>query len=219
MNETITILGEDLLFPDPQNSPDLAPLAIGGDLSVERLKLAYYEGIFPWFGEGAPPLWWSPNPRCVIFPDEYRVNKTLKRFIKRHSVKLNKDFDALVCMCASREQTWITSQMRQAYGDLHQCGLAHCVSVYENDTLIGGVYGVGVGGVFCGESMVSFKPNVSKVALWALIHRFGEGLGLIDCQVPNPHLLSIGARVIKREEFLKILRARRDEPCLFGVCE
>lgn len=219
MNERITLLGEDLTFPNPLFAPESAPLAIGGDLSVERLNRAYREGIFPWFEEGLPPLWWSPNPRCVLFPDEYYINKTLRRFIRRYEVAFDTDFDALVRLCAKREKTWITPNMHQAYVQLHKNGKAHCVSVYEDDLLIGGVYGVCVGEIFCGESMVSLQANASKVALWALIHKFSTKLKLIDCQVPNPHLISLGARVIERKEFLKILKAGRDEPCPFGECK
>ena len=219
MNEAIKILGKDLEFPNPSISPSKSPLAIGGDLSVERLCKAYYEGIFSWFEDGVPPLRGSRIPRCVILPSEYRVNKTLRRYIRRYRVELNKDFDTLVGLCAKREQTWITNEMRQAYGKMHQEGLAHCVSVYEDETLVGGVYGVSVGGIFCGESMVSLAPNASKVSLWALIYKFSRNLALIDCQVPNPHLLSLGARVIHRDDFLKILKARRDEPCPLGVFE
>jgi len=215
VNEKIFFLGEDLWFPDPLLAPDDAPLAFGGDLSTKRLSLAYYEGIFPWFNNDSLLLWWSPNPRCVIFPNDYRVNKTLRRFIRRYRVEFDRDFDLVISSCANRKETWITPKMRQAYNCLHQSKKAHCVSVYEDEQLVGGVYGVCVGDIFCGESMFSLRPNASKVALWALMYKFSNSLRFIDCQVPNPHLLSLGAKVVERKKFLKLLKEGRDNPCPF----
>lgn len=215
LNSEIVFLNKDTSFPNPLFSPKNAPLALGGDLSSKRLISAYESGIFPWFEEGSPPLWWSPDPRCVIFPNEYRVGETLKRFIRKYDTKLNVDFDSLVLLCASRKKTWITKKMRTAYGELFKLGLAHSITVYENDELIGGVYGVSVGSLFCGESMVSLKSNASKVALWALIYKYGKNLTLIDAQVPNPHLLRIGGRLISRKSYLNILNEAKNDTKLF----
>lgn len=215
-NEKIVFLNEAKNFPDASLAPANKPLAIGGDLSLERLSKAYREGIFPWFEEGGPTLWWSPDPRCILFPKSLHVNRTLRRFTRRYEVKFNSDFDDLVTLCASRESTWITPEMSQAYGNLYKAKKAFCVSVYEKNELIGGVYGVCVGGVFCGESMVSLRPNASKVALWALCTKYNKGLVFIDCQIPNPHLFSIGATLLPRVEYLNVLKKVRDLPCAVG---
>ncbi|NLC27399.1 MAG: leucyl/phenylalanyl-tRNA--protein transferase [Campylobacteraceae bacterium] len=203
-------------FPSPCLAPTNKPLAIGGDLSLERLGRAYKEGIFPWFEEGGPILWWSPDPRCVLFPESLHVNRTLRRFARRYDVKFNSDFDDVVALCMAREKTWITTEMSQAYGNLHKAKKAFCVSVYEKEELVGGVYGVCVGRVFCGESMFSLRPNASKVALWALCTKYNKGLVFIDCQVPNPHLFRIGATLISRKEYLTVLEKVRYLPCAVG---
>jgi leucyl/phenylalanyl-tRNA--protein transferase len=191
-------------------------LAVGGDLSAERLLAAYRSGIFPWFNEGQPILWWSPDPRAVLIPGELHISRSLRRTIRRagFSVSMNRAFDAVIAGCAERRAdsgTWITPEMRVAYQSLHELGTAHSVEVWQGDALAGGLYGVSVGRVFAGESMFSAVTDASKVALLGLGHRC-EVLGaeLIDCQLPTPHLATLGCRAIPRAEFLKRLSELRD---------
>ena len=211
-------LGSELSFPSPAQASKEGLLAWGGDLRVERLKAAYQQGIFPWYQEEGPILWWSPDPRCVLWPSDLYVSKTTKRFNRRYEVSFDQAFSEVVRLCANkRTTTWITPQMQAAYERLHKTGMAHSVEVYEAGQLIGGVYGVCVGGVFCGESMVSLAPNASKVALLALCTTYNKNLRLIDCQVPNAHLFSLGASTLSREKFLAILREEHHHPCGIGA--
>ncbi len=186
-------------------------LAAGGDLSPERLIHAYSQGIFPWFSEGQPILWWSPDPRCVIFPNEIHVSKSLKKHIRQKQPVLSFDraFSKVIRHCArldSDEGTWITEEMEEAYHALHERGIAHSVEVWENEELVGGLYGLALGRCFFGESMFSLKPNASKVALAGLSQKLHHwGYAIVDCQVENPHLLTLGAKCIERSAFLSIL--------------
>ncbi|HAD49623.1 MAG: leucyl/phenylalanyl-tRNA--protein transferase [Idiomarinaceae bacterium] len=184
-------------------------LAVGGDLSPERLMHAYRHGIFPWFGLDDPILWWSPNPRAVFYPEQIHVSRSLQKSWRRSPwrVTLNQDFDAVIEGCAAsrrdQEGTWITEPMREAYSQLHQLGHAHSVEVWCDDLLAGGLYGISVGRAFCGESMFHTKTNASKIALNTFAQAFAQADGqLIDCQVANPHLSSLGARNIDRDKFL-----------------
>ena len=187
-------------------------LAAGGDLSPERLVHAYSKGIFPWFSEDQPILWWSPDPRCVIFPNEVHISKSLKKHIrqKKPELSFNKAFPKVIRHCArweSDEGTWITEEMEEAYFNLHQLGFAHSVEVWEDNKLVGGLYGIAIGRCFFGESMFSLKPNASKVAFVALSQQLQQwGYTIIDCQVENPHLLTLGAKCIDRKDFLSILK-------------
>ena len=203
-------------FPDIEEAmrePD-GLLAAGGDLSSERLLYAYRKGIFPWFDEGQPVLWWSPDPRCVLRPADYHVSRRLWRDIAASRLKLtfNTAFAEVMEACAgprrSAQGTWITTDMRRAYSGLHDEGWAHSIEVRDNGKLVGGVYGVAIGRIFFGESMFSARSNASKVALLGLCrlletHRFD----LLDCQVVSGHLLTLGATTMPRHEFREILDA------------
>ena len=183
-------------------------LAVGGDLSAARLLAAYQRGIFPWYEAGEPILWWTPQPRAVLRPSEFHESKSLRKFLKTRDWRVEYDqrFEQVIEACAApspgREETWISDDMKAAYLELHRLGYAHSVEVLDNDCLVGGLYGVKLGKIFFGESMFSNTPNASKVALKALCE-LGSlgGLSLIDCQMPNEHLSSLGMTLIQRENF------------------
>lgn len=183
-------------------------LAVGGDLSAARLLAAYQRGIFPWYEAGEPILWWTPQPRAVLRPREFHESKSLRKFLKTSDWRVEYDqrFEQVIEACAApspgREETWISDDMKAAYLELHRLGYAHSVEVLDNDCLVGGLYGVKLGKIFFGESMFSNTPNASKVALKALCE-LGSlgGLSLIDCQMPNEHLSSLGMTLIQRENF------------------
>ena len=205
-------------FPHPSNalSEPNGLLAMGGDLSPKRLQTAYREGIFPWFSEGEPLLWWSPTPRGVFHPHTFMPSKSLKKFFRKsgYTVTINKACHDVIRHCAScrgPEQTWITEEMISAYQRLHTLGICHSVEVWSNGKLVGGFYGVEIGTVFCGESMFSLADNASKIALWQFCRYFSElGGTLIDCQMMNPHLESLGAETFERSLFLDHLYQQRD---------
>ena len=206
-------LTDELIFPDPRWATREGLLAVGGDLSPERLLLAYRTGIFPWYGENEPILWWSPNPRCVLFPQDIYVSRRLERVIRQRRFRLtcNQAFARVVSACADvraqkGEQTWLIAEMREAYQELHELGFAHSVEAWEGDELVGGLYGVALGKFFFGESMFHRRTNASKVILAQLVRYLDrEEFILLDCQVPNPHLASMGARDIPRDDFLELL--------------
>ena len=206
------VLDQSIIFPDVQEADDEGLLAIGGDLSVERLLLAYKTGIFPWFNEGDPVLWWSPDPRFVLFPEKLKVSKSMKQVLKKSdfTVTINQDFMGVIkaCSLAKREGqsgTWITDTMVQAYIKLHELGYAKSVEVWQEDTLVAGLYGLDLNnGVFCGESMFTNVSNASKVAFITFIQN--TNYKLIDCQVYTNHLESLGAEDISREDFLLFLK-------------
>ncbi|MBU0483086.1 MAG: leucyl/phenylalanyl-tRNA--protein transferase [Proteobacteria bacterium] len=206
-------LEETLLFPPPQLARDDGLLAVGGDLSVERLLLAYSQGIFPWYSPGEPILWWAPDPRLVLFPDELKVSKRLARSIRQNKFQttFNRSFREVITACseiraAGREGTWIDQEMITAYCRLHDLGHAHSVESWQDDKLVGGLYGVSIGKIFFGESMFSRVTDSSKVALAALVNKLESwGFTCIDCQVNTPHLISLGAREIPGEEFYHLL--------------
>jgi len=192
-------------------------LAAGGDLSPERLLYAYRHGIFPWNGEDQVVLWWSPNPRCILRPAEFHVSRRLRRDIKNSDLQFsfNQAFAEVVAACAasrpSQDGTWITSDMAQAYGQLHELGWAHSVEIWRADELVGGLYGLAIGHAFFGESMFSRVNNASKIAMLALCHSLVEHrFSILDCQVVSPHLLSLGVQLIPREEFRDILNLACD---------
>lgn len=200
----------DLALDDPNGL-----LALGGDLSPERLKNAYRNGIFPWFSPDDPILWWSPNPRAVLFPDELHVSRSMVKFLRRTDfrVTLNHAFEHVIHACANErdEGTWIAPQMQKAYLQLHHQGIAHSVEVWQEDSLIGGLYGIAQGAMFCGESMFSRKSNASKLALYAFCHHFIDyGGRLIDCQILNSHTASLGATEIPRSDYRQRLSDLRD---------
>ncbi len=199
-------------FPEPEmalQEPN-GLLAIGGDLTQPRLLSAYYQGIFPWFDPGEMILWWSPDPRAVLFPPERHVSRSLRRFMRQEPYRftLNRAFADVVHACAQQrsEGTWIGQLVKHGYQDLHESGHAQSVEVWSGDELIGGMYGVSVGSLFCGESMFSRQINASKCAVMIFCQHFSHyGGELIDCQVLNPHTASLGAREIPRRQFLQLL--------------
>jgi len=206
-------LTDRLAFPDPRLAAAEGLLAVGGDLSPQRLLLAYSLGIFPWYGRGEPLLWWSPDPRCVIPPDEVHVSRRLQRTLKdgRFQVTCNRAFDAVIAACADlRRQepggTWLVPEMQEAYRRLHRLGYAHSVEVWQEGELAGGMYGVALGRFFFGESMFHRVTDASKVALVTLCRYLAaQRFVLLDCQVPNPHLQRMGAQLLAREAFLEKL--------------
>lgn len=184
-------------------------LAIGGDLSRERLLEAYRHGVFPWYNRGQPVFWWSPDPRMVLFPDEIKISRSLSRRLKKddHEVRFDTAFRAVMESCAGtpridQDGTWIVPEMVEAYCDLHEQGYAHSVETWVDGKLAGGLYGVAIGGMFYGESMFHHATDASKIALVHLVRRLsGQGCGMIDCQMHTPHLASLGAREIPRDDF------------------
>lgn len=210
----INPLDPDYSFPDVQQAlrdPD-GLLAAGGDLSPVRLLKAYRLGIFPWFSDGQPILWWSPDPRMVLFPDELKISRSLAKTLRqqRFKITLDTNLDAVIRQCAEPRQdaqgTWITQDMMTAYNRLHQLGYAHSVEAWQDDQLVGGLYGVALGQIFFGESMFSRVSNASKVAFVYLVRQLKEkSFQLIDCQVETAHLGSLGARNIPRQQFIQIL--------------
>ena len=209
---------EDLFFPPVSEADEEGILAIGGDLNPERLKFAYQSGIFPWFNEGEPILWWSPDPRMVLFPDELVVSKSMRNVLNRKQFKVtfNQNFADVISNCQNIKRegqngTWISNEMIDAYCKLHAQGIAKSVEVWQDEVLVGGLYGIDLGHVFCGESMFSKVSNASKVAFIALVNYLKEGnYKLLDCQVYNSHLESLGCREIDREEFMFILENKKE---------
>lgn len=202
------------VFPPPELAEPDGLLAVGGDLSPPRLLLAYSMGIFPWFNEGEPILWWSPDPRCVLAPGELKVSRSLSKVLRRQTfaVTFDRAFREVVTLCAELrrqggEGTWIGAEMLEAYCRLHEMGFAHSVECWRGGELAGGLYGVCLGRCFFGESMFHRVADASKVAFATLAGRLGErGFELIDCQLPTPHLMSLGTKEVPREEFLRRLR-------------
>ena len=204
------LLDDEYIFPDTALAEPDGLLAIGGDLSVGRLLLAYQSGIFPWFSEDDPILWYAPHERCVIFPDRVKMSKSMRKIVNSDVFRItsNQAFAEVVRNCATvprigQDGTWITNDMQNAYVKLHERGIAHSIEIWQNNELVGGLYGVKIGKVFCGESMFSKISNASKIALIHLAKNMG--FELIDCQLPNDHLMSMGAEMISREDYLKIL--------------
>ena len=216
----IHFLDQDIAFPDPSLAHESGLLAVGGDLSVERLLLAYENGIFPWYSEEDPILWFSPDPRLVLFPEELKISKSLAR--KRRSGKfvprLDTAFGEVIRRCATTKRdnqagTWITEEMIGAYEKLHELGRAHSVETYQGEQLVGGLYGVALGKTFFGESMFHHASEASKVCLAKLAEVAGRnGFAFIDCQVHTPHLESMGALEIERARFLDLLEDGLAQP-------
>jgi leucyl/phenylalanyl-tRNA--protein transferase len=206
------ILDQNIVFPNIQEADQEGLLAIGGDLSLERLVLAYKSGIFPWFNEDEVILWWSPNPRFVLYPTDLKVSKSMRQCLKNcdFEITINKDFKSVITECSKAKRngqagTWITKNMINAYCKLHEHGYAKSVEVWKNRQLVGGFYGVDLNnGVFSGESMFTKKSNASKAAFITFIQN--TDYKLIDCQLYTSHLESLGARDIPRGEFMKYLR-------------
>ena len=213
MANKIYLLTEELWFPPVSETHDSGIIAVGGDLSTERLLLAYNSGIFPWFEDGEPITWWSPEWRMVLFLDDLKISKSMRNILNRDVFKVtfNQDFKAVISNCQSVKRegqngTWITDDMIAAYCKLHELGHAQSVEVWQNNELVGGLYGVDLGHVFCGESMFSKVSNASKVAFIHLVQKLKkEGCLLLDCQVYNEHLESLGCVEIERDDFMMIL--------------
>lgn len=205
-------LTDDLIFPPVEGAED-GIVAVGGDLLPERLMIAYRSGIFPWYSEGEPIVWWSPDPRFVLFPEKLHISKSMRRVLNKEELRVtfNQDFEGVIAQCKQiprQEQhgTWITDEMELAYIRLHELGHAKSVEVWKDDSLVGGMYGVDLGNVFCGESMFSKSRNASKLALIHFIRKFkAEGGQLFDCQVHSDHMVRMGAEEISRRDFLKYL--------------
>lgn len=220
-------LTEEIVFPSPGYAEEDGLLAVGGDLSEDRLLLAYSKGIFPWYSEGLPILWWSPDPRLILVPDELKISRSLKQTLRRdfYHVTVDKAFDMVIRNCAEVHRgkhgaTWITEEMIRAYTGLHDSGLAHSVESWCEGELAGGLYGIALGGVFFGESMFSKGPDASKVAFVRLVRQLAVwDFDVIDCQVTTGHLLSLGAKEIPRSEFMAILERALEKPTRRGKWE
>jgi leucyl/phenylalanyl-tRNA--protein transferase len=209
----MTILDDKLWFPPPQNAMEDGLLAIGGDITIARLLLAYRNGIFPWYNDELP-LWWHPNPRFVLFPNEIKVSKTMKQLLAKNNFifTTNTVFKEVITNCKNifrKEQdgTWINNHIIETYTQLHLQGVAHSAEAWQDGKLVGGLYGIKMGKIFFGESMFSQKNNASKFAFIKYVQQLmDEGIALIDCQVYTAHLESLGARMIFREEFMSLLK-------------
>jgi len=207
------LLSDKIWFPPTEKASRDGLLAIGGDLSIERLLLAYNSGIFPWYNEGEPIVWYCPDPRMVLFPDNLKVSKSMRQILSRgeFDVTFDQNFEEVIAHCKNvsrggQKGTWITDEMQKAYTKLHKLGYAKSVEVWQDKKLVGGLYGIDLGTVFCGESMFSKVANSSKVAFIYLVENLKkENYKIIDCQVYTSHLASLGAEEISRTEFLKYL--------------
>ena len=212
----VYLLNEHPLFPDPEGAED-GIVAIGGDLTPERLLAAYNAGIFPWYSKDEPIMWWSPDPRFILKPSSVRISKSMKKVLRGQEFKItyNQAFESVIQSCAStprkdQEGTWITEEMSTAYKYLHQLGYAQSVEVWKETKLVGGLYGVVIGKCFFGESMFSHISNASKAGFVTLVKRLEEEeFDLIDCQIETAHLTSLGAEPISRKDFLLRLEKNR----------
>lgn len=224
MHGNLTLLDDNNpIFPNPEKAlrEPAGLLAIGGNLTTTTLLSAYRQGIFPWYEYGQPILWWCPDPRTVIYPEQVHISRSLKKSIKRSGCEIRIDtaFSSVIELCSALRSnslggTWITQDMKRAYLALHREGHAHSVEIWQGNTLVGGLYGVLIGHIFCGESMFSLVRDASKMALVRLaeiMSHQGEP-SLIDCQISNDHLLSMGATTIPRAAFLDQLQALKDKP-------
>ncbi|MGR5235364.1 leucyl/phenylalanyl-tRNA--protein transferase [Vibrio alfacsensis] len=221
----LTELDDTLTFPSPYEAlyePN-GLLAFGGDLNPSRILAGYQQGIFPWYGPGEPILWWSPSPRAVFDPITFKPSKSLIKFQRKHQYKvtLNNATKQVIQLCSSTrpaEETWLNESMQASYIELAKRGYCHSVEVWHDNELVGGLYGISVGQLFCGESMFSLKDNASKVALWYLCKHLASNYGqLIDCQVMNPHLESLGAYEMKRDDFIQKLLSLRNKKTDLGT--
>ena len=211
---TIYQLTDELLFPPPEDAEEEGLLAVGGDLTVHRLILAYAKGIFPWYTEGDPILWWSPDPRLILFPENLKISKSLQRVIKKEKfeIRFNTCFSDVLEQCSrtprrDQDGTWITDEMKQAYCRLFEAGYAHSSEAFFEGKLVGGLYGVALGRAFFGESMFAHMSDASKVAFAFLVRKLEHaGFHFIDCQVTTAHLQSLGAHEVSRHEFLERLQ-------------
>ncbi len=213
------------LFPLAREASEEGLLAYGGDLNPNRILKAYREGIFPWYSDEDPILWWSPNPRLLLFPQDFKTNKSFRRVLrnKGFEVKFDRNFEAVIGYCgevprAGQEGTWLTQEMKEAYMELHDMGFAHSVETYYEGKLVGGLYGLALGGAFFGESMFSLMSDASRVSLYALSDIcVKKSYDFIDCQVETPHLVRWGAKLIERNDFLDRLEKTLEKNTDFGA--
>ncbi|MFA7686431.1 MAG: leucyl/phenylalanyl-tRNA--protein transferase [Moheibacter sp.] len=208
----MNLLDERIWFPAYEQTHTSGIIAVGGDLSVERLKLAYQLGVFPWYNENEPILWWFPNPRFVLFPSELIISKSMAKLLRNQILKFTEDqcFEEVIDHCQKIKRpgqngTWINEEMKKAYIELHHAGIAKSIEVWQNDELVGGFYGVIGKNIFCGESMFAKVPNASKAGFIHFVQKYNSQYHLIDCQVYTSHLASLGARNIEAEAFLTYL--------------
>ena len=207
-------------FPNPLYSSDEGILAYGGDLSPTRLITAYTKGIFPWYKESDPILWWSPNPRLILDLNEFKISKSLQKTIDKNifEIKFDENFKQVMIECSTiprfgQNGTWIHKDIIEAYSKLHEMNFAHSFEAYFEGELVGGGYGVNIGDIFCGESMFAKKNDASKVALYYLVEKLKKnGFKFIDCQIPTPHLESLGAKIVPREKFLTLVSKSIENP-------
>ncbi len=205
--------GEELAFPPVEQAKSSGLLAVGGDLSAARLIKAYSQGIFPWYGKDCPVMWWSPDPRCVLIPAELKISRSLQRAMNKnpYTITQNKAFLKVINFCSNvarpgQDGTWLQPEMIEAYYELHKLGYAHSVEAWQENRLVGGLYGIALGGAFFGESMFHLEPNASKIAFVSLAkHLLEEGFTVVDCQQTTSHMLSMGAKEISRADFIKLL--------------
>ncbi len=217
-------LGEELFFPPVEQADEYGILAIGGDLSPARLLLAYRSGIFPWFSQDEPIIWWAPNPRFVLYPEDIKVSKSMKQILRRKQFQITADqhFSEVISHCRhiprpGQEGTWITPDMQMAYQKLHEEGYAHSIEVWEDGELVGGLYGVSLGRCFFGESMFSRVSNASKAGFISLVLELqSRNFELVDCQVYTQHLASLGAKSIPRARFTQEIQQALDYPSFRG---
>lgn len=211
----------ELAFPDPMEADENGIVAFGGDLSPSRLLLAYRSGIFPWYSVGDPILWWSPDPRFILPLEDFKLRKSLQKRRKHFEIRFDTAFSKVIRACAAvprpgQEGTWLLPEMIEAYETLHAMGHAHSVEAWQEGKLVGGLYGVAVGGVFCGESMFAYVSDASKAALASLVERLKtKGFEMIDAQVPTEHLKSLGAVEVSREMFLEELHRLKTKSVVF----
>ncbi len=210
------------IFPNPRTADKKGLLAWGGDLKQDRVISAYMQGIFPWYNSGDPILWWSPDPRLVLKTSDIKISKSLKKSMKKFEIKFDASFDTVIKSCRdirlkNSEDSWINDDLVELFCALHKEHFAHSVEAYSKGRLVGGLYGLYLGGMFCGESMFSIKRDASKVALVALCRKIDEmGGDFIDCQIPTPHLISMGAKEIQRDIFLDEVEKSLQTKSYFG---
>lgn len=213
---------EEFVFPDPETSDKQGLLLIGGDLNPKRILQAYSQGVFPWYGPGSPVLWWSPNPRLIIRPSAFKVSRSLQKSLKKpFKITTDTAFHEVMCACATCpervENTWIVNDMIEAYTQIHAMGYAHSFEIWLDDELVGGLYGISLGRAFFGESMFHKVTDASKIAFYYLCMTLKQwNFDFIDCQLPTPHLLTLGAEIINRVDFMRLLKSALEYPSMQG---
>jgi len=217
------LTNSDYIFPNPETSDKQGLLVMGGDLSPPRILQAYSQGIFPWYEPGCPVLWWSPNPRLILIPNEFKISQSLKKSLKKpFTLTIDTAFPEVINACATysgrKDNTWITAEMIKAYIQLHQMGYAHSFEIWLDGTLVGGLYGISLGRAFFGESMFHTVTDASKIAMYWLSKTMGAwNFDFIDCQMPTTHLQTLGAKVIGRTQFLYLLSGSLEQTTQLGL--